>query len=179
MVICSGIFTSFITFLYSFLSSASGIFFFSLSLALLTAAKLLCLISISSTFRALETVNLKSLLSMGVLSFNLLFPVGLSSFFMNAFVACCSTNFLLNFFPLFPEFLRFWSRELIFLKFFDGLKEFFLSFGIEYGFFISFFDRELVSTFFLKFGEIVNVFFFSFYLSITYLNTIFLADIIN
>ena len=102
IVICSGIFTSFITFLYSFFSSDSGPFFFSFSLALLTAAKLLCLISISSTLSALETVNLKSLLSIGVLSFNLLFPVGFSSFFINAFVACCSTNFLVNFLLLFP-----------------------------------------------------------------------------
>jgi hypothetical protein len=66
----------------------------------LTEAKLLCLISISSTFKALETVSLKSLLSMGVLSFSLLLPVGLSSFFMKALVACCSTNFLAKFFFL-------------------------------------------------------------------------------
>ncbi len=98
IVICSGIFTSLITFLNSFFSSSSGLFFFSFNLALLTEAKLLCLISISSTFKARETVNLKSLLSIGPLSFNLLFPVGLSSFFMKDLVACCSTNFLAKFF---------------------------------------------------------------------------------
>ena len=98
MVICSGIFTSLITFLNSFFSSPSGLFFFSFNLALLTEAKLLCLISISSTFKARETVNLKSLLSIGPLSFNLLLPVGLSSFFINDLVACCSTNFLAKFF---------------------------------------------------------------------------------
>ena len=57
MLICSGIFTSLITFLNSFFSPSSGLFFFSFNLALLTEAKLLCLISISSTFKALEIVN--------------------------------------------------------------------------------------------------------------------------
>ena len=98
MVICSGIFTSRNTFLNSFLSSPLGLFFFSLSLALFTEAKLLCLISISSTFNALETVSLKSLLSIGPFSFSLLFPVGLSSFLIKALVACCSINFLAKFF---------------------------------------------------------------------------------
>ena len=97
MLICSGILTSLITFLNSFFSSPSGFPFFSLSLALLTEAKLLCLISISSTFKALETVNLKFLLSTDVLSFNLLLEAVLSSFFMKSFVACCSTNFLAKF----------------------------------------------------------------------------------
>ena len=100
MVICSGIFTSRKTFLNSFLSSPPGFVFLSFNLALLTEAKLLCLISISSTFKALETVNFKSLLSIGPLSFNLLLPVGLSSFFINDLVACCSTNFLAKFFFL-------------------------------------------------------------------------------
>ena len=59
------------------------------------------------------------------------------------------------------------------------LKEIFLSFGVEYGLLILFFDRVLESIFFLKFDDIVNVFFFSFSLSIIYLNTIFLADIIS
>jgi hypothetical protein len=108
IVICSGIFTSLKTFLNSFFSP-SGFIFFSFNLALFTEARLLCLISISSTFKALETVNLKSLLSIGPLSFSLLFPVGLSSFFIKAFVACCSTNFLAKFF-----FLGSWV--------FDGLK---------------------------------------------------------
>jgi hypothetical protein len=74
--------------------------FLSFNLALFTEARLLCLISISSTFKALETVNFKSLLSIGPLSFNLFFPVGLSSFFIKALVACCSTNFLAKFFFL-------------------------------------------------------------------------------
>ena len=96
-MICSGTLTSLITFLNSFLSSPSG-FFFSLSLARFTDAKLLCLISISSTFSALETVNLKSRLSTGPLSFNLLFPAGLLSFLIKSLVACCSINFLAKFF---------------------------------------------------------------------------------
>ena len=82
----------------SFFSSLSGLFFFSFSLALLTDAKLLCLISISSTFKALETVNLKSRLSTGPLSLSLLFPAGLLSFFIKSLVACCSINFLAKFF---------------------------------------------------------------------------------
>jgi len=100
MVICSGIFTSLITFLNSFFSSPSGLFFFSFNLALLTEAKLLCLISISSTFKALATVNLKSLLSTGLFNLSLLFPVGLFSFLIKSFVACCSINFLAKFFFL-------------------------------------------------------------------------------
>jgi hypothetical protein len=80
--------------------SPSAVGLFSFNLALFTEAKLLCLISISSTFKALDTVNLKSLLSTGPLSFNLLFPVGLSSFFIKALVACCSTNFLAKVFFL-------------------------------------------------------------------------------
>jgi|TARA_B100001057_G_scaffold351947_1_gene353454 hypothetical protein len=96
-VICSGIFTSLITFLNSRLSSPSG-FFFSFNLALFTDARLLCLISISSTFNALETVSLKSRLSTGPLSFNLLLPAGLLSFLIKFFVACCSINFLAKFF---------------------------------------------------------------------------------
>ena len=104
MVICSGIFTLRKTFLNSFLSP-SGLFFLSFNLALLTEARLLCLISISSTFKALETVSLKSLLSIGPFSFNLLFPVGLSSFFIKALVACCSTNFLAKFFFFVSGFL--------------------------------------------------------------------------
>ena len=98
MVICFGIFTSLITFLNSFLSSFSGLFFFSLSLALFTEARLLCLISISSTLRALDTVNLKSLLSIGPFNLSLLFPAGLLSFFIKSLVACCSTNFRAKFF---------------------------------------------------------------------------------
>ena len=60
--------------------SPSGFIFLSFSLALLTDARLLCLISISSTFKALDTVNLKSFLSIGPLSLSLLLPEGLSSF---------------------------------------------------------------------------------------------------
>ena len=97
IVICSGIFTSLIIFLNSFFSSLSGFFLF-FNLARLTEARLLCLISISSTFKALETVNLKSCLSTGPLSFNLLFPAGLVSFFIKSLVAFCSINFLVKFF---------------------------------------------------------------------------------
>ena len=104
MVICSGIFTSRKTFLNSFFSP-SGLFFLSFNLALFTEARLLCLISISSTFKALETVSLKSLLSTGPFNFSLLFPVGLSSFFIKALVACCSINFLAKFFFLISGFL--------------------------------------------------------------------------
>ena len=135
------------------------IIFFSLSLALLTEARLLCLISISSTLSALETVNLKSLLSIGVLSFSLLFPVGLSSFFMKAFVACCSINFLLNFLFLCSVFLNPGLESNGFLLPFDCLKEVFLSFEIEKVFLLSLFLKELESILFLKFEDIVNVFF--------------------
>ena len=40
---------------------------------------------------------MKSLLSTGPLSFNLLLPVGLFSFLMKSFVVCCSINFLANY----------------------------------------------------------------------------------
>ena len=124
-MICSGTLTSLITFLNSFLSSPSG-FFFSLSLARFTDAKLLCLISISSTFSALETVNLKSLLSTGLLSFNLLLPKGLLSFFMKSFVACCSINFLVKFFFLGSS-CKFKFGEDSLLKDLFGRNVFFLS----------------------------------------------------
>ena len=104
IVICSGILTSLITFLNSFFSSPSG-FFFSFNLARFTEAKLLCLISISSTFNALDTVNLKSRLSTGPLSLSLLLPAGLLSFFIKSFVACCSMNFLAKFFFLISGFI--------------------------------------------------------------------------
>ena len=165
--------------MYSFFSSDSGLFFFSLSLALLTEARLLCLISISSTLSALETVNLKSLLSIGVLSFSLLFPVGFSSFFMKAFVACCSINFLLNFLFLCSVFLNPGLESNGFLLPFDCLKEVFLSFEIEKVFLLSLFLKELESILFLKFEDIVNVFFLSLLLSIHYLKAMFLADIIK
>ena len=158
IVICSGIFTSLITFLNSFFSSPSG-FFFSFSLARLTDAKLLCLISISSTLSARETVNLKSRLSTGPFSFNLLLPAGLLSFLMKSFVACCSMNFLAKFF--------FFKSELVFtpgfcvalLNVLFCLKGFF--FSTENDFFPD--DViELVSIFFFKLEEIVSVFFLSF-----------------
>ena len=126
MVICSGIFTSFITFLNSFFSSPSG-FFFSFSLARLTEAKLLCFFSISSTFKARETVSLKSRLSIGPLSFNLLLPAGLLSFLIKSFVACCSTNFLAKFFFLISWFKEKLGVALNFLNCLLGLKPFFLS----------------------------------------------------
>ena len=97
-------FNSFITVLHSFFSSPSGLFF-SLSLARVTDARLLGLISISSTFRALETVSLKSRLSTGPLSFNLLFPAGLLSFLLKSLLAFCSLIFLEKFFLLLSGFI--------------------------------------------------------------------------
>ena len=95
MEICSGILTSLITLTVSFFSSEAVSFLFSFNLALFTDAKLLCLISISSTFIALETVSLKSLRADCGPSFNLVLLETFSSFFLIKFlVACCSTNFL-------------------------------------------------------------------------------------
>ena len=68
--------------------------------ARLTDAKLLCFISISSTFKARDTVSLKSRLSTGPFSLSLLLPAGLFSFLIKSLVACCSTNFLAKFFFL-------------------------------------------------------------------------------
>ena len=155
-MICSGIFTSLITFLNSFFSAPSG-FFFSLSLARLTDARLLCLISISSTLRALETVNLKSRLSTGPLSFNLLLPAGLSSFLINSLVACCSTNFRAKFFFLRSVLvLKFGETEDLFNDLF-GLNGFFFS---TKKFFLPVVDMDDVSIFFFKLDEIVSVFFY-------------------
>ena len=162
MVICSGIFTSRITFLNSFFSSLSG-FFFSLSLALFTDAKLLCLISISSTFKALETVSLKSLLSTGPFSFNLLFPAGLLSFFIKSLVACCSINFLANFFFFVSGFIfTLVAAEVLLNGLFD-LKGFFFSTEND---FLPDVDIEVVSIFFFRLDEIVSVFFLSFYITL-------------
>ena len=91
MVICSGIFTSRKTFLNSFFSP-SGVFFFSFNLALLTEAKLLCLISISSTFKALETVSLKSFLSTGLFNLSLLLEISLSVDIENTPVFSCTSS---------------------------------------------------------------------------------------
>ena len=156
--ICSGILTSLITFLNSFFSSPSGLFFFSFNLALLTDAKLLCFISISSTFNALDTVNLKSRLSIGALSFSLLFPAGLLSFFIKSFVACCSINFLAKFFFFWSGFLKFVVVEVLLVGLFV-LKCFF--FSMENDFFPAG-VKEPVFILFLKFDEIVRVFFLSF-----------------
>ena len=161
IVICSGIFTSLITFLNSFFSSPSG-FFFSLSLARLTEAKLLCLISISSTLSALETVNLKSLLSTGPLSFSLLLPAGLLSFFIKSLVACCSINFLAKFF-FFTSAVVFGPGDGLLNDLF-GLKGFFFSTKKD---FLPEVDMDVVSIFFFRSDEIVSVFFLS--LSITLL----------
>ena len=125
IVICLGIFTSLITFLNSFFVSSPVLrFFFSLSLALLTDAKLLCFISNSSTSIALEIVSLFSLLCENFLSsvFSLLFSNFFWSGWINLLVACCSANFLAKFFlfitffwlPGFVKFLFFWK----FLEFF-------------------------------------------------------------
>ena len=135
IVICCGIFTSLITFLNSFLIS-SVVFFFSLSLALLTEAKLLCFISNSSTFIAVEIVNLDCLF------ISLFFNVDLSLFLsllifssdlINLLVACCSTNFLLKFLLFGLSFILFWSDQFC-LVFGEVLKLFF--FSITYDFFV-------------------------------------------
>ena len=144
------------TFLNSFLSSPSGLFFFSFSLALRTEAKLLWLISISSTLRALETVNLKSLLSTGPFNFNLLFPAGLFSFLIKSLVACCSINFLAKFF--------FFTSGILLLFVKEGLLN---DLFVRKGFFFStekdFLPEvaiDVVSIFFFKLDEIVSVFFY-------------------
>ena len=158
MVICCGIFTSFITFLNSFFSSPSG-FFFSLSLARLTEAKLLCLISISSTFKALDTVNLKSRLSTGPLSFSLLFPAGLLSFLIKSLVACCSINLRAKFFFLISEFIFIFGEDGVLLNVLLALKGFFFSTEKD---FLPEVEIEEVSIFFFRFEEIVSVFFYLF-----------------
>ena len=137
------------------MSSPSG-FFFSFNLALLTDARLLCLISISSTFKALETVNLKSRLSTGPLSFNLLLPAGLLSFFIKSFVACCSINFLAKFF-FFTSGLFIPGAVKGLLNDFCGLNDFFFSTEKD---FLPEFEIDVVSIFFFKLDEIVRVFFY-------------------
>ena len=77
---------------------------------------------IANSTYVIATVNLKSLLSIGVFSFSLLFPVGFSSFFIKAFVASCSTNFLANFLFFVAWFLKFKSEEFVFLWFFYPLN---------------------------------------------------------
>ena len=156
MVICSGIFTSLMTFLNSFLSSPSG-FFFSLSLARLTEAKLLCLISISSTLSALETVSLKSRLSTGPFNFNLLLPAGLLSFFIKSFVACCSINFLAKFFFFGSMLVLFLTVEIDLLNDLLCLKGFFFSTEND---FLPEVEIEDVSIFFFRLDDIVRVFFY-------------------
>ena len=124
----------------------------------MTDAKLLCFISISSTFKALDTVSLKSRLSKGALSFSLLFPAGLLSFFIKSFVACCSINFLAKFFFFCSRVLKFVDVEvllvvLFFLKcFFFSMEKDFFPAGV----------KEPVFILFLKFDEIVSVFFYLF-----------------
>ena len=160
MLICSGIFTSLITFLNSFFSSLSGLFFFSFNLALLTEAKLLCLISISSTFKALETVSLKSFLSTGLFNLSLLLPVGLLSFLIKSFLACCSINFLAKFFFFLKSGLIFLSKDWLGLvKPLFPLKNFFFSTSKD---FFPSLVTALGSIFFFKLDEIVSVFFLFF-----------------
>jgi len=125
----------------------------SLSLARFTEAKLLCLISISSTLSALETVNLKSLLSTGPLSFNLLLPAGLLSFFIKSLVACCSINFLAKFFFFTSEF----GPGDGLLNDLFGLNGFFFSTKKD---FLPEVDKDVVSIFFFRSDEIVSVFFY-------------------
>ena len=100
-------------------------------------------------------VNLKSRLSTGPLSFNLLLPAGLLSFLIKSFVACCSINFLAKFFFLVSMFvLMFGADEALFC-----LKGFF--FSTEKDFFPRV-EMDEVSIFFFKSEEIVSVFFYLF-----------------
>ena len=132
-------------------------FFLSLSLARLTDAKLLCFISISSTFNALETVSLKSRLSTGPFNFNLLLPAGLLSFFIKSLVACCSINFLAKFFFLASGLLFALGPGKGLLNDLLDLNGFF--FSTEKDFFPEV-EIDVVSIFFFKSEEIVSVFFY-------------------
>ena len=113
-----------ITFLNSFFSSPSG-FFYLLNAHVCT----LCFISISSTLRALETVNLKSRLSIGPFNFNLLLPAGLLSFLflIKSLVACCSTNFLAKLFFLLFWFILTFDVDPVLLNCFPDLNGLFFS----------------------------------------------------
>ena len=121
MVITSGILTSlFIGFKISLLSFLFK-FLFSFCLALFRDARLLDLIPISSSLRALEIVNFNSLLFPPSL-FDLL-SFGETSPF-NLLVALCSANFLFS------------KSELVFIKgleklgFFDGKVDLFLNLSL-------------------------------------------------
>ena len=83
--------------------------------------------SISSTFRALETVNLKSLLSSGVFNFSLVLPTGLLSFLIKSLVAFCSINFLSKFFLFASGLILVFGDELNLLKVLLFLNVFFFS----------------------------------------------------
>ena len=138
----------------------------------MTDAKLLCLISISSTFRALETVSLKSLLSTGPLSLSLLLPAGLLSFLINSLVACCSTNLRVKFF-LGAKLENCFGPLLLSEPLY--LNGFFFSI-LNTSFFLP--PLKFISIFLANPEEILSVFFY-FYLFPFYLNTIFLADIMS
>tara|TARA_B110000261_G_scaffold162662_1_gene206760 strand:+ start:434 stop:793 length:360 start_codon:yes stop_codon:yes gene_type:complete len=116
------------------------------------------LISISSTFIALETVSLKSLLADKGSSFNFVFEAPFSSFLTKFFVACCSTNFLTTFFFIFSGFLNVAELVLVLLSL-EGLKGLF--FSIE-NVFLPSLEREEISIFLVTPVEIDKVFFFSF-----------------
>ena len=106
---------------------------------------------------ALATVSFKSFLSIGPFSFSLLLVGALSSFFINAFVACCSTNFLAKFF-FGSGFLKVEGCLLELLESLKLLKGFF--FSTENDFFPVLFKEDM-SIFLVKVVDIVNVFFFS------------------
>ena len=100
---------------------------------------------------------MKSRLSTGPFSFNLLLPAGLLSFLIKSLVACCSINFLAKFF-FFASGLLFTTgpgkglfKDLLDLNgfFFSTEKDFLPDEVIE-----------VVSIFFFKLEEIVSVFFY-------------------
>jgi len=116
------------------------------------------LISISSTFIALEIVSLKSLLAERGSSFNFVFEGPFSSFLTKFLVACCSTNFLTTFFFIVVGFLNVLELELDLLSLVDLNGGFF---SIAKVFFPSL-EREERSIFLDTFDEVVNVFFLFF-----------------
>ena len=133
--------------------------FFSLSLARFTDARLLCFISISSTFKALETVNLKSRLSTGPLSLSLLFPAGLLSFLIKSLVACCSINLRAKFFFLVSGLKLVLGFDGALLNDLFDLKGFFFSTEKD---FLPEVEIVDVTNFYFRLEEIVSVLFLSF-----------------
>ena len=108
ILIVSGIFISRIIFLVSIFLSSEFWFFFSLSRARITDAKLLSLPSITSSVKAFDKVSLYSLLEVVILFLLKLpfFSAKLYSFgFLNLFVALSSAIFLISIFLFIVGFL--------------------------------------------------------------------------